>query len=483
MNLLVWILIIFSSVSLITFLKFWRRNLKIKTSLDELADISFDLTGSAEQVGTVSRDLKDASKEQLDILSTTISTSHQINAMMNRTHENTESLNVESNHLKKVAHKGTSIVGEMVEVSLEIKQGSEYFKSEMQKSIDELSESLVIIKQISEKTKLINDIVFQTKLLSFNASVEAARAGEAGKGFSVVAEEIGKLAQMSGHTANEISKIVDQSTRSVDTAIASVKDRVEKLTNETSLKNDTGYNATKNCETIFNEISEKISEINKSIEDISTATKEQAIGVKELDETIGKLQEVADRNGLVASQSTEHSQEIQNQTVKLSELYHHLSIANKQNGHLKPRFQKFIWTDKLSLGVEEMDDEHIVLIDKINKLITEMEQQYTKKNSTALWQSFSDLAQYTTVHFSHEESYMHSIGYAQLESHKKIHIKLLENVSDYGTQIKNGTINEQKLISFLRNWLLSHIMGVDMQYAHFQAERSPKKTGGHKYSA
>jgi methyl-accepting chemotaxis protein len=51
-----------------------------------------------------------------------------------------------------------------------------------------------MIQEIGNKTKIINDIVFQTKLLSFNASVEAARAGEQGKGFAVVASEVGSLA-------------------------------------------------------------------------------------------------------------------------------------------------------------------------------------------------------------------------------------------------------------------------------------------------
>lgn len=65
------------------------------------------------------------------------------------------------------------------------------------------------IRQIREKAKVINDIVFQTKLLSFNASVEAARAGEHGRGFSVVAQEIGKLAALSGQSASEIEQILN----------------------------------------------------------------------------------------------------------------------------------------------------------------------------------------------------------------------------------------------------------------------------------
>jgi methyl-accepting chemotaxis protein len=72
-------------------------------------------------------------------------------------------------------------------------------------SNEQMSEIVKVIQEIETKTKVINDIVFQTKLLSFNASVEAARAGEQGKGFAVVAEEVGNLAQMSGNAAKEIS--------------------------------------------------------------------------------------------------------------------------------------------------------------------------------------------------------------------------------------------------------------------------------------
>ena len=75
---------------------------------------------------------------------------------------------------------------------------------------------MVLISEIGNKTKVINDIVFQTKLLSFNASVEAARAGEHGKGFSVVAEEVGNLAHMSGNSAKEITQLLESSINRVN---------------------------------------------------------------------------------------------------------------------------------------------------------------------------------------------------------------------------------------------------------------------------
>jgi methyl-accepting chemotaxis protein len=98
----------------------------------------------------------------------------------------------------------------------EIAISNQEFFEEINASNEELRIIINIISDISEKTKVINDIVFQTRLLSFNASVEAARAGEHGKGFAVVAEEIGKLASVSGNSAKEINDILGHATTQVE---------------------------------------------------------------------------------------------------------------------------------------------------------------------------------------------------------------------------------------------------------------------------
>lgn len=444
-----------------------------KNILSPLEDIGTDLAGSAEQIQTVSRDLKKASEDQMDTLNATVSCSHEISSMMVRTQDNTIQLDSEAGQLSSMADKGNRIVKEMVSTSLEIKEGSREFKDEMEKNLNELYVTLNLIKNISEKTKLINDIVFQTKLLSFNASVEAARAGEAGKGFSVVAEEIGKLAKMSGHTADEITKIVELSTHSIDEALAKTKGRTEQLLNQSLEKNELGYQSTMHCEKVFHEIADKINYISSTIKEIALATKEQSIGVQELDVAILKLQEMADRNNLVASQSTEQAHEFEKQTQNIIKMNQDLLTLKlyKREG---VKYQKFIWNDKLSLGIKAMDDEHVILIEKINAFITALEQQYVKKDKEYLLTSFNNLASYTIEHFEDEERFLQSIDYPQLNSHKKIHENLINQVGIYGEQIKSGTLNEKKIVSFLRNWLLSHIMGVDMQYSKHSHERNSK---------
>ncbi len=69
--------------------------------------------------------------------------------------------------------------------------------------------------KISDNTKLIHDLVLQTRILSFNASVEASRAGEAGKGFSVVANEVGQLAELSSQSAKAIEEIIRSSENQI----------------------------------------------------------------------------------------------------------------------------------------------------------------------------------------------------------------------------------------------------------------------------
>lgn len=454
----------------------WHLRKALLQNLDALSDLSADFSGSTDQVASVNSDIARASGEQLDTLTSTVSASHEIRSMIEKTSEGTLSLRSQASRLLDFTRSGNKAVEEMVSSSQDVKSGMEHFSREMQESVQKLEQVLTVIQEIATKTKVIDEIVFQTKLLSFNASVEAARAGESGKGFAVVAEEVGKLAQMSGGASSEIAKIVGKSVQVVTETIDSTRKKISVLVKDTTEKSEIGYSNAHTCEQIFVKMTDEIKEISEMIEHISVAATEQNQGILQLDQSILKFQEAADRNRLVASQGTEHAHQFKDQTKTLSHLVKQVWAIGGKKGGGRKRFNKFIWNSKLDLGVSAMDDEHKKLVGKINALVSALELHSAGKDQALLETCFEDLASYTTEHFHHEEVFMESIQYPQFKSHRKIHENLLGQMGMFGKQIKNGTLDDLKLISFLRNWLISHIMGVDMQYADFH-----RTNGNHKF--
>jgi hemerythrin-like metal-binding protein len=120
----------------------------------------------------------------------------------------------------------------------------------------------------------------------------------------------------------------------------------------------------------------------------------------------------------------------------------------------------FNWSDKLSIGVKEMDDQHKKLISKINDLMDNID----KSSNQEVLSQYTSLGDYVVKHFKEEELFMESINYDGLASHKIIHKKLLDQLGEFADQIKNDTLDSQKLFSFLELWLKSHIMGIDAKY-------------------
>jgi hypothetical protein len=91
--------------------------------------------------------------------------------------------------------------------------------SEIERSRVEIAGMIDMMAEVASQTKVINDIALQTKILSFNASIESARAGEYGHGFGVVAEEIGKLAEMSNNAAKDIEQLLRRNVEKAQLAV------------------------------------------------------------------------------------------------------------------------------------------------------------------------------------------------------------------------------------------------------------------------
>jgi methyl-accepting chemotaxis protein len=197
-------------------------------------------------------------------------------------------------NLEAVAHTKEIGIGLSVKASegTQSMQKMAHSMGEIKGSNQQLHQLTEIINKVSEKTKLINHIVFKTQLLSFNASIEAARAGEHGRGFSVVAQEVGKLAQMSGNASKEIEDLILNSQYQVDSVIERVTNRIsdgEKVADEALKK--------------FAEIAENLKEIATEIDNIAKASHEQFLGVSQTTKGIEEM-------NLVSTSFTESTREV-----------------------------------------------------------------------------------------------------------------------------------------------------------------------------
>lgn len=445
---------------------------------NELREISVDLIGNANEVSGTASDLTSSSEslsaaadEQAGAIQKTAASIEQIRSMVQRNSETSIESATLSSQSKDEAIQGQASVNEMIQAMKDIDESNRLIKDEVDGGNQRIGEIVKIIQEIETKTKVINEIVFQTKLLSFNASVEAARAGENGKGFAVVADEVGNLANMSGKAAQEITHILSQSIGKVNDIVKDTSLRVGGMMDQSKNKVEHGSRVAEACGHVLNRIVHNADELSRAVESISTASKEQAMGVTEIANAIQQLDAVTQTNLQEIKHTTSSASSLGDQVKSLNNSGFRLQLllnGGKATGTL---VNSFIWKAQYVLGVDEMDDEHKVLIEKINALVNGINQNAGRRSIQNL---FADLANYTKKHFSDEERYMESIDYPDLKGHQQVHRNLLNKVGEFEKAVAEGSFDSTVLIGFLNDWLVKHIMGVDMKYARYSDNRMIK---------
>ena len=129
-------------------------------------------------------------------------------------------------------------------------------------------------QQITKIAKDIEDIAFQTNILSLNASVEAARAGAAGKGFAVVANEVKQLAAKSAEAAQSATAMVNNTKAIIQTGVALTADTADSLR-------------------AISDVSAQISTIS---DQLAAAVQGQELALTVMEERIATISDIADRN-------------------------------------------------------------------------------------------------------------------------------------------------------------------------------------------
>lgn len=124
------------------------------------------------------------------------------------------------------------------------------------------------------------------------------------------------------------------------------------------------------------------------------------------------------------------------------------------------------WSDKMSVGVEVLDNDHKKLVDMVNRLFDGIQAGQGKE---AVGQILDGLIAYTVEHFKREEDFFAQTGYPGSAEHKAIHADLCKQVVDIQQKYKSGATAALSLevMNFLKNWLVNHIQGADRKYGPY----------------
>jgi methyl-accepting chemotaxis protein len=241
-------------------------------------------------LSSASNDLSQSSNQQAASLEETAAALEEITSIISA---NTQS----SYKMSKLAQNVTSSA----------KSGQE-LANRTAKSMDEIN---VQVSSINDAIEVIDQIAFQTNILSLNAAVEAATAGEAGKGFAVVAQEVRNLANRSAEAAKEIKNIVEA---------ASSKAQHGKVISGEMID---GYN----------ELNENITNTIAIIEEVANASKEQERGIIQINDAVNTLDQATQKNAQVAN-------EISNMANNISQMSNSLVTAASRASFIEESLEK-----------------------------------------------------------------------------------------------------------------------------------------------
>ncbi len=128
---------------------------------------------------------------------------------------------------------------------------------------------------------------------------------------------------------------------------------------------------------------------------------------------------------------------------------------------------KIEWDDSLSVCVDLIDDQHKMMIEKMNDIHAAVEQAL---GPAKVMETLEFMYKYTEFHFSTEEKHMTAQNYPGTDAHKEAHEEFKKMVKNLSDDFKDEGSTEglaQSVDTYLKNWLIKHIKGTDVEFATF----------------
>jgi aerotaxis receptor len=241
-----------------------RRLRQIQVNLRAVVgDVRTEIAGftvSANEISQASQDLAARTESQASSLEETASSMEELASTVRQTAD--------------AALRMTGLSEQSTAIALRGKQSVE----DAETSMEHIEQSS---RRIGEVSAIIEGIAFQTNILALNAAVEAARAGEHGRGFAVVAGEVRSLAQRSAMAAKEIKQLIGEATRCTEEGAQKIR----------------GAGGT------LQEVMTSATQLAAMVQQIASATREQSLGISQVNEAVTQLDTVTQQNAALVEES------------------------------------------------------------------------------------------------------------------------------------------------------------------------------------
>lgn len=327
-----------------------RKSTDVQTTIQKFNQTFDVIANLSKHLFRESDSLKIVITNEAKAVESSASAIHEISAMASKTATSSKSLKELADQTKEVVSLSSDNIIQLDHIMKKVESISKTLETDSTEKLSELNEIVKIMSDIRSKTNLINEIVFQTKLLSFNASVEAARAGEAGKGFAVVAEEIGKLAKSSGDASLEIEKLVHSSIDSTKSRIENVSQHLTKLTKENLDSIIDAQKITKRSVDLNQQLSNAIDEVYGQTQEIKSASEEQAIGIQEISEALSNLEQNSGELKNVSNTVYKSSISLSEDIEAMDKQFH--TLSNALGIQIQKKQQTFDFDSAISAHLE-----------------------------------------------------------------------------------------------------------------------------------
>ncbi|MCA1296601.1 methyl-accepting chemotaxis protein [Paenibacillus sp. alder61] len=248
------------------------------TASEENHKTSTDITNHIEEIS-------DKVSMQSKSITESVTSLEEINSGVSTIAGSTSALSEASVQMKEQSELGGENINKVIKQMDSIRES-------VQHSVASIEQLRKRSGEIEEIVQVITQISAQTHLLSLNASIEAARAGEEGKGFAVVANEVKKLAEESGKSAEKIADLVHYIQNETLTAVQAISEGERNV--------QAGINVVKETGELFYSILDATDSITSQIQEVSAATEEMVAETEQITATIRQIAVLAERNADVS---------------------------------------------------------------------------------------------------------------------------------------------------------------------------------------